>query len=56
MIIAEAWEKLHSIYKKASTPPKTHKLDNKISKDLVDSFDQEHIQYQLVTPYKHHNN
>jgi len=30
-------------------------LDNEISKYLMDSFDQEHIQYQLVIPYKYCN-
>ena len=31
-------------------------LDNKISKNLIDRFDQERITYQLITLYKYRNN
>ena len=34
----------------------TRVLDNEPSKDLRASLDTENIQYQLVTPYEHHNN
>ena len=43
MIIAKVWEKLYAIFKKAGTPLEMYILDNKISKDLVHSFNQEHI-------------
>ena len=55
-MIVEVWEKLYAIHKKANTLPETYILDNEISKDLVDSFDQEHFQFQIVTLYKHCNN
>ena len=31
-------------------------LDNKTSKDLLNSFTKDNIEYQLVVPYKHHSN
>ena len=31
-------------------------LNNEASKDLIERFDEEQINYQLVTPYKHYNN
>ena len=43
IIIAKVWEKLYTTYKKAGTPLEMYNLDNKLSKDLVDSFNQEYI-------------
>ena len=36
--------------------PSTYVLDNKVSKDLIEGFEEERIMYQLVTLYKHRNN
>ena len=36
--------------------PSTYVLDNEVSKDLIEGFEEERIMYQLVTPYKHRNN
>ena len=36
--------------------PSTYILDNEISKDLTDGFNQEKITYQLITSYKYRNN
>ena len=52
-IIAEAWTSLHNEFKNSGAVTTTCVLDNEISKDLVESFDQEKITYQLVTPHKH---
>ena len=41
--ITEAQDKLHAIFKKVEVPPETHVLDNKVSKDLTDSFNKECI-------------
>ena len=54
--ITKAWEKLHIIFKKAGALPETYILDNKISRDLINGFNQESINYQLVTLYNHRNN
>ena len=43
--IIEAWEKLYLDFKKAGAAPQTYVLDNKKSKDLLDSFIAENIQY-----------
>ena len=47
---------LYSKFKKVGAAPQTYVLDNEISKELLDSFDSERTQYQLVTPYKHRYN
>jgi len=54
--ITEAWTSLHAMFKKSGAPPQTYVLDNEASKDLIESFDEEQINYQLVTPYKYRNN
>ena len=47
---------LHNSFKRVGVALSTYVLDNKISKNLTETFDQEKITYQLVTPYKHRNN
>jgi hypothetical protein len=54
--ITEAWEKLYTDFKKAGLAPQTYVLDNEKSKDLLDSFADQKIQYQLVLLYKHRTN
>ena len=53
---SDAWEQLHSIFSKAGAAPNTWVLDNEKSRDLLDSFTQAKVDYQLVPPYKHRNN
>ena len=53
---ADTWQKLHNVFKKAGSPPEMFFLDNETSSDLVKAFDNEHVTYQLVTPYKHRKN
>ena len=55
-IIAESWQHIHNTFKKAGVAPETYVLDNEYSKDLIQDFESELIQFQLVTPYKHRNN
>ena len=50
------WERLHNDFKKVRAAPKICILDNENSKDLIDSFVNKKIQYQLVVPYKYRNN
>ena len=52
-IITETWEALHEEFKLAGGAPKTYVLDNEKSKDLIDSFKNQKIDYQLVAPYRH---
>ena len=52
-IITETWEALHDEFKLAGGEPKTYVLDNEKSKDLIDSFANHKINYQLVAPYRH---
>ena len=54
--VAEAWQNIHDTFKLAGIPPNTYVLDNETSQDLRDAFNQEHITYQLVPPYKHRTN
>jgi hypothetical protein len=51
--ITEAWETIHNDFKRAGAAPNTYVLDNEKSKDLIDSFNDEKIEYQLVAPYRH---
>ena len=54
--ITEAWKKLYDMFKLAGASPETYVMDNETSKDLLSAFQDERIDYQLVTPYKHRNN
>ena len=54
--IGEFWQHIHDTFKKAGVAPDTYVLDNEYSKDLIQAFELELIQYQLVTPSKHQNN
>ena len=47
---------MHRLFAKAGEAPTTYVLDNEISKDLIQAFQEEKVDYQLVTPYKHRNN
>ena len=47
---------MHRLFERAGEAPTTYVLDNKISQDLIDTFKQQNVDYQLVTPYKHWNN
>ena len=52
-VITEAWEALHEEFKQAGGAPRTYVLDNEKSKDLINSFINQQIDYQLVAPYCH---
>ena len=52
-VIMEVWESLHNEFKIVGVAPKTYVLDNEKSKDLIDSFSNEKIEYQLVASYCH---
>ena len=54
--IADGWRTLHNDFKKVGVAPSTYVLDNEVSKDLIEGFEEERIMYQLVMPYKHRNN
>ena len=54
--ITEAQEKLYNDFKRAEAITQIYALDNEKSKDLINIFENEKIQYQLVTSYKHRNN
>ena len=47
---------MHCLFQRAEEVPTIYILDNEISQDLIDIFEQQNIDYQLVTPYKHQNN
>ena len=46
---------MHKKIKKAGAIPSTYVLGNEISKDLIQAFKLENLEYQIVLPYKHHN-
>ena len=52
----EAWEKLHDMFTIAGVAPTSWVLDNETSKELLQSFNDKSIMYQLVPPYSHRNN
>ena len=54
--ISNAWQQLNNVFKKSGVMPEMYVLDNETSKELIEAFNNEHITYQLVTPYKHRNN
>ena len=54
--IAKSWQHTYNTFKKAGVAPETYVLDNELSKDLIQAFESELMQCQLVTPYKHRNN
>mgnify|MGYP003330606412 CR=1 FL=1 len=51
--IGDAWMELNNMFKKAGVALEMFVLDNEMSEDLINAFDQEHIMYQFATPYKH---
>ena len=51
--ITESWQLLHNEFQRAGEAPKVYVLDNEKSKDLIDSFIAEKVDYQLVAPYRH---
>ena len=53
--IITVWEHLHQIFSKVSIALEYYVL-NETLKDLINSFEEERIKYQLVTPYKYRNN
>ena len=54
--ITEAQTVLNNQFKLAGSLPETYVVENEISKNLFVAFNQEEIDYQLVTPCKHCNN
>ena len=44
-VITEAWESLYEDFKIAGAAPKTYVLDNKKSKNLINSFTTQKIDY-----------
>ena len=51
--IAEAWESTHNDFEKSGVAPKICVLDNEKSKGLIDSFNEENIDYQWVALYRY---
>ena len=49
--IVEAWKQLQS-----GVASKTYVLDNETLGELLDAFEDQDVDYQLVPPNKHHNN
>lgn len=47
---------MHRKSQKAGVTPSTYVLDNETSKDLIQAFEQENLDHQLVTPCKYHKN
>ena len=54
--ITEAWKIIHDHFKKAGSSPETYVMDNETSQDLLNAFEQQGIDFQLVTPHKHCDN
>ena len=54
--LTAAQGKLHDIYAKAGAAPSTYVMDNEISKELIDSLEENNTTYQLVPPYTHRLN
>ena len=54
--ITEAWKSIHSKFKKVDVSPETCVLGNELSKDLIEAFESELVQYKLFTYHKHKNN
>ena len=44
-VITETWESLYEDFKIVGVAPKTYVLDNEKSKDLIDSFIEEKVEY-----------
>ena len=53
--ITKVWEELHHDFKQAKVALNTYVLDSKKSKDLIESFEEQKTQYQLVLLYKYRN-
>ena len=54
--IVEACKKLQSTFEQASVAPETYVLDNETSCKLLDAFEEQDVDYQLVPPHNHRNN
>ena len=54
--IISAWSELNNVYKKAGCALQIYLQDNKISKEMKDTFSTENITFQLVPPGNHHSN
>ena len=55
-IIKYVWKELLKIFIKVGVTPKIFILDNEISKELIEIFENELTIYQLVTLFKYKNN
>ena len=47
-----AWKILRNTFKEAGVSPQMFVLDDDVSKDLAETFEDESITFQLVTPCK----
>ena len=54
--IADTWQELHKMFKFSGAAPEVYVLDNEISQDLTNAFEEDKIMHQLVTPHKHRSN
>ena len=54
--LAKAWRHLHNEFKRAGTEPDIWILDNEISQDLKNAFNEEETAFQLVPPHSHRRN
>ena len=50
-VITKVQKSLHENLKIAEVSPKTYVLDNKESKELIESFTTQKIDYQFVAPH-----
>ena len=51
--VTEARQNMHKNFKKVGVAPETYVLDNELSQDLIEDFESELVQHQLVTPFRH---
>ena len=54
--LIEGYEKLYQHLKEGGIQPVLHKLDNEVSKQMIDAIKENNLKYQLVPPGDHRTN
>ena len=54
--LTEAWQILHNKWTKVGVAPDVWVLDNEKSKTLIEGYEKNNVQYQLVPPHSHRRN
>ena len=54
--IVESYDKMYKILISAGVVPVIQRLDNEVSKLLIESIKEKKLQYQLASPHDHHLN